>query len=158
MYSMPSSCRDRISISAPDNNSTMFYPLLRVNEPGCSRPGACMSRSLASCESRTGCSATLIERGCLLASHSPEGCGERPINGMRSQETAQRPVRDQFRGAFSVVADGGYLPGIACRIDPSLQATGNFDSGKLRVNSNSRILCPISPKVCHTFDEDSARI
>jgi len=39
-----------------------------------------------------------------------------------------------MRGAFSVVIDGGYSLGIACRIDPSLQAIGNFDSAKLPVN------------------------
>ena len=45
-----------------------------------------------------------------------------------------------MRGAFSVVIDGGYSLGIACRIDPSLQAIGNSDSGKLPVNSSNRII------------------
>ena len=56
-----------------------------------------------------------------------------------------------MRGAFSVVIDGGYSLGIACRIDPSLQAIGNFDSAELPVNSGGRFLCPHPPKVCHTL-------
>jgi len=54
-------------------------------------------------------------------------------------------------GAFSVVADGGYLHGIACRIDPSLQVKGNFDRAKLPVNSRDRILCLTGLTTCHAL-------
>ena len=80
-------------------------------------------------------------RGCLLAGRPPEGCGERPINGLHTYKGATTSSRI-VRGAFSVVADGGYLLGMACRIVPSVQATSNFDSAKLPVNSNGKILYP----------------
>ena len=41
-----------------------------------------------------------------------------------------------WRIAFSVVIEGGYSLGIACRIDPCLQAIGNSDRAKLAVNSD----------------------
>lgn len=75
-----------------------------------------------------------------MASRPPEGCGERPINGLQVATTIPR----RRRGAFSVVINGGYSLGIACRIDPSPQAIGNSDSGKLPVNSRHAFIAPPS--------------
>src|SRR5690554_2651853 len=138
MYSIPSSCRERISISAPDNNSTIFYPLLRVNEPGYA-PVAWILGFPASFESGTGVLLHTILRGCLLASRPPEGCGERPINGLHVSNNQRPPAG----GGLSVVINGGYSLGIACRIDPSLQAIGNSDSGKLTVNRRCGLIATI---------------
>ena len=55
-----------------------------------------------------------------------------------------------MRGAFSVVIDGGYSLGIACRIDPSLQAIGNSDSGKLAVNRRCGLITAEFASLCHT--------
>src|SRR5690554_7355498 len=75
-------------------------------------------------------SSTPFLRGCLLASRPPEGCGERPINGLHVSNNQCPPAG----GERSVVINGGYSLGIACRIDPSLQAICNSDSAKLTVN------------------------
>ncbi len=61
-------------------------------------------------------------------------------------------------GAFSVVINGGYSLGIACRIDPSLQAIGNSASAKLPVNSRCRFLGSYWRKVGHAWYKSGAKI
>src|SRR5690554_4072500 len=91
-------------------------------------------------------SSTPFLRGCLLASRPPEGCGERPINGLHVSNNQCPPAG----GERSVVINGGYSLGIACRIDPSLQAIGNSDSGKLAVNRRCGLITAEFASLCHT--------
>ena len=84
-------------------------------------------------------SSTPFLRGCLLASRPPEGCGERPINGLHVSNNQCPPAG----GERSVVINGGYSLGIACRIDPSLQAICNSDSAKLTVNRRCGLIATI---------------
>src|SRR5690554_8060699 len=87
-------------------------------------------------------SSTPFLRGCLLASRPPEGCGERPINGLHVSNNQCPPAG----GERSVVINGGYSLGIACRIDPSLQA---IRSEERRVGKECR--CRWSP-CCYKKD------
>ena len=127
-------------MSAPDNSSTLKYPLLHVNVPG-TLPVAWIPGAKASCESHTGCSATLLdERLSPGQPYTPEGYGGRPINGLHANATisGRKPQSVQCGN------QRGILLGVACRISPCFQAIINFDSRKLPVNSERNIPLPFT--------------